>query len=223
MQSLKGISVLFLFLILTISVAAQLNIKAGYSGSYTDPTINNGILQAYNAERPWLDKKFDDIHFLSGIVLGIRHRFEFVAIDVSWYGRFKRVRVEGIDPTLSTTYERRLNYNFNTYSFGIENFIGSFSLGGSIDINKTGVRTKKPERDDSFSVIDQWGSSSHFFISYNLKSTQLQFSIRPFIQIPWTNVDLTPLSEELEISTTGSQNENFMNFGIMFIFFNGPQ
>ncbi len=223
MQSLKGISILFLFLFLPNGIFAQLNVKAGYSASYADPTINNGILQAYNAERPWLDKTFSDVHFLSGLVLGARYRFDFVAIDVSWYGRFKRVQVEGIDPTLSTAYERRLNYNFNSYSVGIENFIGSFSLGASVDINKTGVRTQKTGRDDRFSVIDQWGYGSHFFISYNVKSTQLQFSIRPFIQIPWTNVDLTPLSEELEVSVTGDQKENFRNFGIMFIFFNGPQ
>jgi hypothetical protein len=223
MQSLKGIGIFFLLFFLSNGINAQLNIKAGYSGSYTDPIINNGILQDFNAERPWLDKKFDDVQFLSGLVLGARYRFDFVAVDVSWYGRFKRVRAEGIDPTLSTNFERRLNYNFNAYSFGIENFIGSFSLGGSIDISKMDIRTKKTGRDDRFSVVNQWGTGSHFFVSYNLETTQLQFSVRPYIQIPWTNVDLTPLAEELEVSTSGSLDENFMNFGIMFIFFNGPQ
>jgi hypothetical protein len=223
MHKQKGIIVFFLFFFLINGITAQLNIKAGYSGSYTDPTINNGILQEYNAERPWFEKKLEDVNFLSGIVLGARYRFDFVAVDVSWYGRFKRISAEGIDPTLSTNFKRQLNYNFNSYSFGIENFIGSFSLGGSIDLNKTDIRTKKTGREDRFSVVDQWGYGSHFFISYNLQSTQLQFSVRPYVQIPWTNVDLTPLSEELELSTTADQNENFMNFGIMFIFFNGPQ
>lgn len=212
-----------LFLSLANGINAQLNIKAGFVAGYTDPTVNNSILQTYNVERPWLEKTFDDVHYLSGIVLGFRHRFEFVAIDVSWYGRFKRASAEGIDPALSTNYERRLNYGFNTFSFGIENFIGSFSMGGSIDLNKTGIRTQKTGRDDRFTVVDQWGYGSHFFVSYNLKATQLEFSIRPFIQIPWTNVDLAPLAEELEVNTGLTDlNENFMNFGIMFIFFNGP-
>lgn len=222
MHSLKGTSILFLFLFLVSGLNAQFNFKVGYTGSYVDPTINNEILQAYNAERPWLDKTFSEPSFLSGIVLGIRQRFEFVALDVSWYGRFRGVRIEGIDPVTMETYERKLNYNLNSYSLGIENFIGPVSIGGSIDVNQTGIRAKKTERDDRFSVINKWNYGSHFFVSYNLKGNQLQLSIRPFVQMHWSDIDLTPLAAELEVSTAGGEyKENFMNFGIMLVFFNG--
>jgi hypothetical protein len=223
MQSLKGISIFFFFLFVSNGIFAQLNYKVGYTGGYTDPTINNSLLQAFNAERPWLDKSFKDMHYLSGLVLGVRYRFDIVAIDVSWYGRYFRTRVEGTDPTLSSTYERRLHYNFNAFAFGIENFIGQFSWGASIDVNKVDIRTQKTGRDDRYSVVNQWDYGSHFFIAYNLQSTQLQFSIRPYLHIPWSTVDLTPLAEELEVSTNGPLDEKFMNFGIMLIFFNGPQ
>ena len=223
MKSLKGIISFFLFFFLINGIHAQLNYKVGYTGGYTDPTINNSLLQAYNAERPWLDKSFKNMHYLSGLVLGARYRWDVLAFDVSYYGRYFRTRVEGIDPSSSSTYERKLHYNFNAFAFGIENFIGQFSWGASIDINKGDIRTEKTGRDDRFSVVTQWDYSSHFFIAYNLMATQLQISIRPYLHIPWSTIDLTPLAEELEISTSGPLDESFKNFGIMLIFFNGPQ
>ena len=117
-----------------------------------------------------------------------------------------------------------INYGFSSISLGIENFIGNFSFGASIDIDKTDIRTLKTGRPDRFTVVDEWGYGSHFFVAWNVKSTQLEFSIRPFVQIPWKEVDLSPLADELEVNIPGDNlNENFMNFGVMFIFFNGPQ
>ena len=94
MQSLKGISVLFLLLYFSIGMKAQLNFKTGYVGSYFNPEVNNTILQIYNEDRPWLSRTFNDVHYFSGLVLGARYRFEFVAVDVSWYGRFKEIRLK---------------------------------------------------------------------------------------------------------------------------------
>lgn len=224
MQRLTGLLISLLFLSFASGLNAQLNVKAGYCGSYTNPVVNNQILQTFNAELPWLERTLDDIHFLSGIVMGVRQRFEFVAIDVSWYGRFRRNRAEGTDPATMAAYDRRLNYNFNTFAIGIENFIGTFSFGGSIDLNKTAIRTQKTGRDDRFTVLNQLNTSSHFFVSFNFKATQLQMSLRPFVQIQWSKVNLAPLSEELELSSgMGGLSEGFTNYGIMLIFFNGRQ
>ncbi len=224
MQRLKGSLISFLLLSFASGLNAQLNFKAGYCGSYADPTVNNQILQTFNAELPWLEKTLKDMHFLSGVVMGVRQRFDFVALDASWYGRFRRTRAQGTNPATMMAFDRRLNYNFNTFAIGIENFIGNFSFGGSIDLNKTAIRTQKTGRDDRFTVLHQWNTGSHFFISLNFKSTQLQMSLRPFVQIHWSKVDLAPLSEELELGTIpGDLNDDFTNFGIMLIFFNGPQ
>ena len=224
MQNHRKTVVLLLFLFISSGIAAQLNFKVGYKGGFLDPTINNEIIRAYNADKPWLTKSFKDLKYLSGLVLGFRNRWDLVAIDVSWYGSFSRNKSEGVDPTLNSTYERTLNYGFSSISLGIENFIGNFSFGASIDIDKTDIRTLKTGRPDRFTVVDEWGYGSHFFVAWNVKSTQLEFSIRPFVQIPWKEVDLSPLADELEVSIPGDNlNENFMNFGVMFIFFNGPQ
>ena len=76
-------------------------------------------------------------------------------------------------------------------------------MGGSIDLNKTDIRTRKTGREDRFSVVSEWSTGSTFFLSYNVKSTQLQISIRPYVQVYWTDVDLAPLAEELEVTPQG--------------------
>ena len=204
-------------------MSAQFNLKVGYNGGFGDPEFFNTILEDYNAERPWLDKTYDDLDYLQGLQLGVRYRFGPAAVDFTWHNRFKRFEAEGIDPSTNSEYIREVNLQLSSYAIGIESFIGEFSYGASFDVDRLNIKTEKTGRNDRFTVEDQLGIGSHFFVSYTIEASPfLYFSIRPYAQIPWSKFDLSKLSDELNPGTDyDDYQEDFMNFGVMFIFFNG--
>lgn len=221
--SIKKIGCALLFFCFFITVHAQLNIKVGYGLAYASPKVNNQITEQFNLSKPWLDQKLSDFHFIQGVHLGLRYRLPVVSLELTWRNRFKRISAEGIDPTDDSDFEQTLIYQYQSYSFGIENHFGKIGYGGSIDVNNLVIRTNKTGREDTYNVVDDWGLGSHLFLSYTVKSgAWLYVSVRPYVQVNWTKFDLAPLATELAVNTSGSSYlGDYMNFGVMFIFFNG--
>jgi len=67
--------------------------------------------------------------------------------------------------------------------------------------------------------------SSHFHLSLNVESNDiLTLSIKPYVQVPWSKLNVIPLHEELLPNDTVNADdfkEDFLNFGIMLVFYNG--
>ena len=205
------------------TLRAQLNVKVGYTAGFASPAHYNTILKDFNENSPWLDKTLSEISYLHGIQLGLRYHFGPAALDITWHNRFRRSESEGTNPADESLFERDINFQLSSYSIGIENFIGKFSYGGSFDVDNLNIRTKKTGRSDRFQLVNEYGLGSHFFVSYTFESaSSLHFSIRPFLQIPWSKFNLSNLSDELNPGIDyQDQTQGFQNFGIMFLFFNG--
>ncbi len=204
---------------------AQFNIGVAYSLGYSNPEIDRSIIQDFNSSKPWLENKIEPIRFMQGMHLSLRYRWNFVALDFTWRNRFRAKRAEGIDPSTSASFTRRYNHRFNSYSVGLETFIGGFSYGGSIDIDNFAIRTEVTGIDGRYDITNQWGLGSHFFIGYNLDAgPNLTFAIRPYIQMPWVTYDLSGVAEDLNGDVSQRNwEENYLNFGLMFVFYNGEK
>ena len=213
----------FLFFVLPFQSEAQFNFGVGYSIGKINPEIDRGITKTFNENNSWLEDKLEPINVLQGLHLSLRYRWEFVAFDFTWRNRFRTKQASGIDPATNATFKRKLTHRYISYSLGIENFIGAFSYGGSIDFENLALRTEVTGVDGDFNITNDYGLGSHFFVAYNLDAGDfLDFSIRPYVHIPWQKYNIAAVAEELngDISSS-SLNENYINFGIMFIFYNG--
>jgi len=212
---------------LTVSqVTAQVNIKVGYHAGYMNPKVNSLILNQYSYKRNWLDVPLEPFNSIQGVQLGLRYKLEFVGFELTWYNRYKTLRSEGDTPA-NVPFDRNLYYRTVTYSFAMENYIGKFGFGGSFDVDNLRIRTLKSGRGDRFSLSQDFAYSSHFCIFYNFEANDfLTVSIKPYCQYHWTTFNMLPLLEELEPDFNNSFDEkifgdNFTNFGIMLIFYNG--
>ena len=213
-----------LFLILgTIQSNAQFNFGVGYSLGYLNPETDQSIINTFNDDRPWLEDKIEPIQFIQGLHLSLRYRLDFVAFDFTWRNKFRSKKANGIDPATDLSFKRNLTHRFISYSIGIENFIGDFSYGGSIDVENFGVRTEVTGIDKDFTIFKKTGLGSHFFVCYNLDAgNTLDFSIRPYVHIPWQRYNISSVDTELNGSSNPlNLEDNYLNFGIMFIFYNG--
>lgn len=217
---------LFLFFFsIGYTAEAQINFGVGYSLGYLNPDEDQRIFRKFNQNNPWLEKELEPINFIQGLHLSLRYRVDFVALSFTWRNRFRTRRANGIDPSTDASFRRQLTHRYIGYSLGIETFVGPFSYGGSIDVENFGIRTEVTGVDGDFTIFSKYGLGNHFFISYTLDAgDNLGFSIRPYVHIPWQKYNIASVAEEVngDISTNELE-ENYMNFGIMFVFFNGRQ
>ncbi|MEM1318679.1 MAG: hypothetical protein AAGG75_00415 [Bacteroidota bacterium] len=213
---------IFLQFLFCLDLSAQANIRIGYTYSYFDLAESNAILDRFEEERDWLDNRFGNIRGFHGISFGLRYKMGTTAAELGYYNRFTRRQAEGINPTSSTDFFRQLNTANQGFSLGVEQFIGPFSIGGTIDRNFWTMRLKESSSGDRQTVVDERYWSSQFFVAFNSERTEgISISIRPYVQVPWTSFGLQPLEEALESNPVNDPEEKLLNFGIQFIFYNG--
>ncbi len=211
------------FLCTTFALNAQINLGVGYSLGYTNPVEDQMIFEKFNEDRPWLEDGLEPMNALQGFHMGLRYKFDFVALELTWRNRFRIKRANGIDPSTNADFQRRMVHRYYSYSIGIENFINNFSYGASIDLEDFAIRTEVTGIDKDFTIVRHYGLGSHFFVSYNLNAGEaLSFAIRPYVHIPWQTYNIAKVAEEVNGDVSNSElNANYMNIGIMFIFYNG--
>ena len=218
---------LFFFVILFSSpLSAQFNIKVGYNFSYSDPETHNSIIEQLNTERSAYFDNYEEMgafHIMHGFVFGARYRFGSTAINADYNTKLQVKEFEGYNTITESTEYRKHFYRIDSYSTGLEFFIKQFSFGGTIDWNRLRVRTENTARPSRYAFFSDNNMSSHFFVGINLYGNEhLSLAIQPFVQIPWTQFDLTSFENQIvETPTTGDKKEDFLNYGIKIIFQNG--
>jgi len=215
----------FLVFILGLPIFSfgQLNLSVLYSSSYTQPETHQSIIDQFNESNPGLTRQFEDIRFLNGYGLGLRYKVDRIAFNTRWENQIDRLRADGRDNN-NAAFEQTLFFKLTTFSFGIESFFSEqFSIHGSFEFNNARYRSELNDS-DKFDLANDWATGSTFSIGYNFVGGNLMHvSIRPFLHISWTNHDLTDLHEALNpgLPVDTELEEEFLNFGIKLIFYNG--
>jgi len=211
-----------LFLICNLSVTAQVNFGVGYSLGYLNPSEDIGITNTFNENNSWLDDGLEPLNTIQGFHLSLRYRWDFTAFEIGWRNKFRSKKANGTDPINDSSFNFNYKHKYISYSIGIENFISDFSYGGSIDIENFSIKSSTNDN-DSVKLIDKYGLGTHLFVAYNLDAgNSLTFSIRPYVHIPLQDYNIAPVANDLNADFSMNQiSENYLNFGIMFVFYNG--
>ncbi len=226
----KGILKYFFLLVCilyTSEVFSQLNLKIGYITNYINSDINNQIFDHYNETKPGLSSTFGKLHFLHGIQLGLRYKINMAAIEFTWENSSRSRMAIGEDPITGAYFDKNLFYKLSSYSIGLQNNFGAFGYGATIDSRTLRVQTNIGSSEDKREILSDTGLSSKFYLSFNVDSGDfMSMSIQPFIQIPWENVNLFNIENELIDNTMNMEdefNENLIVFGLSIVFYNGAQ
>ncbi|MDB4768465.1 hypothetical protein OAG16_00185 [Saprospiraceae bacterium] len=219
--------ILFIFFgfFLPSHLTAQFNINVGYKYSLTKPTIHNKIIDQINNNNSSLENytEMKSLKSFHGIHLGSRYRAGFVGLNLDWNPKFQLIEFDGINPLTDANEFRKLYYRFDSYSLGVEFFIKQFSFGASYDWNKIRIRSEYTARTDRHDIFNAKSTSSHFFVSLNVYGNEnLTLAFQPYVQIPWTNFNLTNLENDLNTGVNLSDYEDgFLNYGLKLVFQNG--
>lgn len=204
------------------TLQAQLNIKVGYTVTYTNPSVTNAILNDYNSANEFLTDGFNELHYLHGMQGGLRYRIDDVAFEATWHNKYNTLRSSGLDIN-DNDISRDLRFRYGSYSLGMEAYLTrNVGLGGTFDLTNVRFRTDVAGVDNVYTISSEWGSSSHFYLSINMPGNDiLTFSLKPYVQIPWSSVNLNPLQTELGTPSLAEPNEKYLNFGLQLVFYNG--
>jgi hypothetical protein len=208
-------------LLFVISAQAQLHFKVGYTPTYFEPKENNRLLDSYNERNPWLENKFNALHWGHGLDVGLRYRIGFVGIEAAWRASFANTKAEGNDPMTNADFQKKFIYRFNTYTIGMENYVGRFGFGANLGYNKMSINERTT--DDRFDVLttDQW-MGTLFLGLYSQHDGSISFALRPFVQIPLDAFDITQLATNLSEPVAGTLLENkHLVFGLSLVIWNG--
>ena len=190
---------LLLLLGFVTNLNAQLNLKVGYEMIFFEPEGTKAIIDAYNSQSPWLDDKFESIKYLHGFHTGLRFQAKPLAWEASYSKRFRVSRATGDDPDFGIETTRKIAYDVELVSLAQEIQIGNFGFGASIDYNWINVLTEVEDEDNTrFEVKDNSWSSQFHFVFHIPKAGFTSLSIQPYVQIYWSEFDVSALGSRVK-------------------------
>ncbi len=205
---------------------AQFNIKTGYSFSYNAPEVSSKIFSDFNdANAAWLDNKFKDFRWMHGLHLGARYRFaDAIGIEFGWVSRFDKTDAEGVDMTSNEDFYKKYFFSQNQIHFALETlFTEHIGIGASFNYDILSIKARNESKGSKSKILKENNYSSDFFFTYYTASNNgVRFGIRPYVRIPWTEIDYRSLANDLnEATVTTPLKDKTMHFGISLLFFNG--
>lgn len=189
---------------------------------FSDLSGTQEVINAYNANNSWLSDQFGAFKYLHGFHTGLRFQKKPLAWELNYSKRFNNKRAIGNDPDFGVEATRKINYDVELVSFVQEFQFGDFGVGASIDYNWLDIRTEVIDLENARTVVKDEAWSSQFYLVFHTpKSGFVSLSIQPYVQVSWTNFDVTELGNALNVNVGKNNEDNFSHFGIKLIFYNG--
>jgi len=222
---MKRSILLMLFLSASLVCLAQFNVKVGYGFVYTPAPVNSDMIADFNRKNEMrLDREMTEVHFLSGIEVGLNYRFENLGIEFSYDNLTTDKDALGEDTTNGSIFTEKLYWGLSGYSLAIENIWGNFGYGIGLGRRKHKVQENIATTNEKRSIMQESINSTKVYAILHLGGNEtISFQVRPFINIPWKSTNLSSVRENLEVGTSNDSMEKFVTYGISFAFYNGPQ
>ena len=217
-------SLIILILGLSGSLSAQFNIAVGYSLGYTPADEINRLVSDFNVtfNENYFGDEMPELHYLHGINVGLRWKYDLVSLELNWE-RMNRTREALGETALDQVFRKTIYYNINNYTAGLESNFGNFGLGLAIGLRNFEIKEEIGSTNKRRSFLDDQQYFLKPTLSVNLAGGEnVGLTIKPYLQIPLNTIGLDPLSDELDLDPTGSEEPLWMG-GISFIFYNGSQ
>ncbi len=217
-------SFLFVLLYSYTSTFAQLNVKVGLQGEYSNNVIVNSLLNTYNAKNVSSSfKGFKTVSTLYGLDLGLRYKVEELELETGFLLYTNPRRATFTQPDNSKLYFK-LNPRVDNYYFGL-NYAFNSILGVGVAASYSDFRfigQKTTEKNSSqYGRQSIFGTTFSFF--YQVPSNSfLGLRIKPYFYYPFQHLSTIRLSELLDLGST-EQLQHSWSVGLALVLYNGRQ
>lgn len=197
----------------------QFGIKVGYAGTFFEAEQTRQIINEFNILNPRLESKLKPMYFTNGVNLGARYQLSRnTALNLDWVGTFDFKTAEGLtNKGVESTMQ--LNTGVHSIKAGMDFFFGPVGLGGSLDFQLMNMRLTVDDVVNKLINTHRFAYTLYGELNF-LSNNSITGSIRPFIQLPLANFDVSPLATALDVSDLDTQDA-FWSWGVTVIFING--
>jgi len=218
-------SIFILILLIQASFClAQLNVKVGYGFAYTPAETNNAMISDFNELNAFrLDRDMKDLHFISGLEIGLNYRFENIGFELSYDNLTTDTDALGEEAN-GDIFTDKLFYGLSGYSLAVENVWGKYGYGVALGRRRHKVQERIATTDEKRPIVQKTVNATKVYAIFQLGGTRsISFQIRPYVNIPWDALDLGSVRTNLDLAQSTNSMEKFVTYGISFAFYNGPQ
>ncbi len=210
--------------LLATASQAQFSVNIGYSAAiYKNPALTE-VLRTFNqTEKDTLSQGFRSPYYLHGVQMGVRYKWDDLAVEGSYTFRQNTNAAVFGNPDLNPITQK-LNTNYNAWSLGITGYVNDWlGIGTSFDYTTVRIKNKWSNEKTSTVLLQQNGQSSTVYLVIDFPANNLlSMSLKPFFQLPWAKTDLSQLNENLT-SRTQSVQSRWWTAGITLLLCNGNQ
>ncbi len=225
---------IFLCFALEMNVHAQFNVKVGYALAYTPANTTNSLIGQFNNvfdTQSIAGDPMKDLQFLHGLSVGVRWKYEFVSWELEWENLSRSREAVGEFPTTDEPFSEKYYFTVNSIGTSIESIFGRFGIGVGAGRRQFRIKEDSANFDRRRDVLLDKPNQYYVkpFIAIHLGGgSQVGFAIKPYINIPLTNVDITDLAEDMNLRPgvqvdNPTEKESLWLFGVHFTFYNGFQ
>ena len=237
-RAMYPLRMVFVFLLLTATggqLSGQLNLKIGYTLGFYSPEVHNNIIAIHDMQRSLAFDQYNEARPLSlafGINLGLRYKTDVGNFEFSWESLARSTSSVGIlrppDPAPLSSSSNEFQYRFNMLMVTYETIFGLIGVGSTLGVNLASLDQSVQGANDSFDLLrDSASGNDQYFarihLSFNFSgNSSVAFAIKPYLQIPLTDIDLSAMASILGVQNTET-NESYPAWGLSFVFYNGRQ
>lgn len=217
----KVFQIFILASFMAFGVNGQSALYVGFNSALAASGSNNEILKSYNLKSN-VTETINPLRLNSGFELGYLYGNDVAALTLSF--GYNRKESSGMETNLNgDILERKLQYNFISYSAGAEIGAEDFRLGGTIGYRRSRIKSSLGDVDLT-SLVSEGNMVSRLYLMYRFKGSGLtSLAIRPYIDFAWSPTNVTALQNELTGTNTAIYQDKFQMFGLSLLFINGAQ
>ena len=194
------------FSFVTQNLYAQFNVEVGYSVGYTPAKVHNKMIKEFNAvfeDGTYVGEAMKDLHFLHGLNVGARWKYDFVSLELEWENLSRTRQAIGEDPDTDELFEEKLYYAINNYAISLESDFGNIGFGAGLGYRQFKVREDVASTDTRRDVMRDNQYFIKPFIVFNFGGGDyVGLAIRPYVSIPIQTLNLGLVATELNSNIT---------------------
>ena len=208
-------------LCLVICAHAQVNIKIGYHVAIPNLEKSDQILAAFQPTDAQVEQPFGNLKFLHGIQLGLRYKWENMAVEAGWENVSRDRTALIYRPSTDSFSDRQYNYGLGGYYFGLDSYFSNFGIGSLLSFQNLDISRVIGNND--LKIVDESAMAVRLQLIWRIQESSLvSVMLKPFYQFNLSTYHLGPLVEDVG-AVINDVEESPKIFGVSLVFYNGKQ
>lgn len=205
----------------SLSISAQVNVKAGYSFSLVSDDNIDQLIREVNQAGDY-DRDYKNLRWVHGFDVGVRFKSGAHALELGYLGGYRHLIAHINNPAGGNDLKDKLIFDTQAACMGYQLSDEHFGIGAELQYQWYITKAKLTLPDRSFKDVQEMWATKLYLMVILEGSGSVTAVIEPYVILPTKGYNAQPIQEYMETTINSSQNK-WTRFGLSFLFYNGFQ